>query len=952
MKTIWKESKKLQDITDTTDQENKKIKAINAANQGTAPPQRLKRQGPIGLFGPENIQDRSPTENILTGLARGVPESVSGVVDAAGSAAYGLGLTKKSPQEAGIPPAMSLFERAGWPKSNNSVLERMFSAVSGDSPYNIASGFAGKTAMTAGGRLYEITREAINSAFSGYGASKAEQAGAGPVGQIGGAIIGGGVSSSALTALEATGRQASRLLPGDTRKNIVKDTLSTSLGQQLSNQDIPNIAKAHQFNQQIPGLQLRPADIAPGLFSIQRESLRKGGAQKFGDEQDRLTGNQQALEHQIARTRPTAIQDDRLGIDTAGDFARKHRAAAQELREQVADTVEGKVAKQADTQAVAAQAKVDAAQEKLNVKVADLETQFQVGHLNEITRSKSGAKILKQIEATSTALEESISKNLYSKINLNAPIETTPLKQAVEAMRTEALDVHLKTPTPAAIKAAKKGGVALKPQFHEKYFPLHEVGTILNFKPATSLKQLRGVRTSLLQERFAESRKPAPNPTRLANINHLRKAVNVAIHDSLNKSKAAGLGDPQAIDKILQADTAYADLMDRFERGIVGQVQRSGPRGEEFATTPGEVSKRFLDTKDDIDALSRALGPEQTEQLATEGLWAKALKFESDGKTLDASGIERVLKDRDTQEILQLFPNAEKQMQELLTTAKAVKSAKKAKLSQASSGEVRRRIQAGQAEAVARSYPEADSLALKALAGDNPEQAIGIIFSAGTEGAVRGFKSLRGAMSSDEPAWRGLNRGVWDYLIKKGGVTMGAADSGIMAANIPPDQFSKMLLENEKVFRSLYGDDAFEGLKMVSQAATLAEQGAKNANVTLDYTAPKGELKGKVSVIASRFLATARHQIGLPFIITEKGGRTAADFIDHFDDATSKAVIENLLFSPELLESLASMKRGRALLEFKSGWKRWARRNVRPAAVASVQAQNREAPQDDPAFRQ
>lgn len=854
---------------------------------------------------PPSGPERSILQNMGIGLLRGVPETVGGLVDLGIS---GAELVRG--RESGLPPATSFFENAGLPKSNNSFVERIFAAASGDLPFGISSAFT-RAGIGLAARAADVARETTIAGASGLGGEIGKRSEI-PGGELGGALIGGVTGASGIGAVTSAAEAASRIHP-TFRGPVVKQQLAQTLGGQLASQDIAKVAKANQLNQDL-GIELRNPDFIKGL-QLPATAMVRRSPQRLADEQARVARIQEKLTQRASDLGP---QGERLGLDDAAQFARRQQDAAEDLAIGVEERVQRRLIRDQES----FNARAGQLQDNLNAQVERIVERFP----DKPTRRTAGIRTINVLKKTQGQLE-SVFDEQYGKLNFKLPVKTETLHQGVETYRETAARIGLDFPSEAQRQAAAKKGRRLKPQFSNDLWPARAMRTLEELPNEVPLKELRAIRTQLLHEQFAEARKTAPSAMRLANIAKVRDSVTTSIHNNLEQLRQGG-NDPDMIDDLLAADKDYAAFMDRFDRGQVGKVLRTEGTGTPF--TPEQISTQLLKTRSDIEALQRAIGPEETQGIVEEAVFAKLLRFKPGSDTLDVGAMGTAMKNQDLQDVLEMFPSIKTEAIDLLQTAQR---ATKAKFTGPVSASIRKRIKEGVKQARQRTLPETDLEAFSALAGDRPERGIKLLLNSKNP---EGFRVLRLAMKNDKHAYRGLLRATWDELLKEGGVHL----KDVNPASINVDKLGAMLENNADILKEVYGEDAYKGLKLIHEAADFAKGAI--SDVAIDFDVPKSEFKKLVTTIASRAFAIQRRVIGLPFAVTERSGRLLANWLDKFDDKTSREVLENLLYSPDLLESLGEFAKGRQVLEFKRDIKRWVEVNVRPIAIAAVQTQRRE----------
>lgn len=188
---------------------------------------------------------------------------------------------------------------------------------------------------------------------------------------------------------------------------------------------------------------------------------------------------------------------------------------------------------------------------------------------------------------------------------------------------------------------------------------------------------------------------------------------------------------------------------------------------------------------------------------------------------------------------------------------------------------------------------------------DDPKGVIDEIVAMPGPKARRAVRRITAKLDANGQA--GLKRGLWDSLTEK---TVGTdLDVFRQGPLTDPARFRKVLKEHGPLIKEVYGDKHYSLLGTLSDVAEANTAAGRVSPSVTRIDKAQNRVHKLVSYLASRAWAVKRGVVGVPYTMTEAGGRLAADHFAKINQAEANRVLERALYDVDAFEALARVAR-------------------------------------------
>lgn len=384
-----------------------------------------------------------------------------------------------------------------------------------------------------------------------------------------------------------------------------------------------------------------------------------------------------------------------------------------------------------------------------------------------------------------------------------------------------------------------------------------------------SFTDLRGLRTTVLNEMRNEAAAGLPNAPKMQRLRDLKQSIETAI-DQIGKGEGETAGAYRKASKFYREEYAQ-----KFKQGPVADVLRPGFRGEETRIPPGEIAGKFfkagkLDAADQF--ISAVGGNAEAKQAIRDYAADDLLRSATDSQTgeLSTAGLNRWLgKNRPVLEKFGL-------QNEFSTLQKA----------QAALDEARGAVQGFSKSSAAK------------ILGAEPEKAIETAFT-GQRSPAKVAADLLFQLRGDKGARAGLQNAFADFLVRK----METTQADIAGQSVLSVASSKKLVQKYAgAMRILYSDRP-EKLKALLTIQKAVEIGGRSARSPLGGGSDTAEnvLNAIGNVVKDKAMDT---------FATTRALRAVRGVFASYNEAQVRKYLARALVDPDYAQSLINLAQG------------------------------------------
>lgn len=442
-----------------------------------------------------------------------------------------------------------------------------------------------------------------------------------------------------------------------------------------------------------------------------------------------------------------------------------------------------------------------------------------------------------------------------------ASFSTARLKQAAQRLRAQRPRTEASEDTPsdlidAILKPAKQGGLRSQEPFRE----------------------LRSLRSRVLQEIRTEQSAASPNRNRLRKLHQLRDASQATLDDIANSEQF-----PDVAQRYEQARRFFAEGAELFREGYVSKALRQGSGevpGSEFLA---RVLRSGRGRKESLRQISEAYG---SNEAAVEAVRQYAVRSVAEDAADDAGQLvgKRVkawIDKRD--EALNAFPTVKAELRDIEGLQQRIDA-------------LRGREQ--RVSTLTRRSP------LREFMGRPPRQAMRRVLN--SMKPEKEAAEIRALVRKNPDAESGLRRALWDEMMYR------SSDSGedlLRSPLLAPHAMEDFIGLHEQAFKAVgYSADDLDTLRKaarqfdVVRRTSIPEAGAGRGR----QQAPPGLLGTGFTLnqLLSRFYGVQRGVVSGRFIAGEVGSRIVNNMLNELSEEQMEAALKEALVNPQLARDM------------------------------------------------